>query len=295
MFSVVIPLYNKESSIHKTLFSVLSQSFCGFEIIVIDDGSNDGSLSVVSMFRDSRIRIFTQNNGGPSAARNRGIKEAKGDYIAFIDADDIWSPDYLREMDMLITEYPDAAIYGFNYAMVEKGITHNPSSVDYRGYVKGWESFPFFFWTSSCCCSKKDLLELGGFDERMYYGEDCDMWYRLLLKGGGAIDTRVFAYYNKDDENSLTRRRMPLEKHIPFFIDKYTEERRNNTEFRRFFDEQMVYRLYPYLFDEQYAKVARALSKKLDYSLLKKSMKFRMRHPYSYRFFRIVKERLLSL
>ena len=291
MISVVIPLYNKESCIRKTIDSILSQSFRDFEIVIVDDGSSDGSAKIVSSIPDDRIRLITKVNGGPSSARNRGIEEAKGDYVAFIDADDIWSPDYLKEMVDLMADFPDAVIWGFNYSMIQDGQVKNSVVEEYRGYVsERWDYFPFFFSSSSTCCRRSTLIELGGFDERMVYGEDIDMWFRLLLRGKGVLDTRVLAFYNKDGEDSLTQHRMPLEKHLPFFIDKYAQAREGDPCFRRFFDEQMVYRLYPYLFDKEYKKTACELSKRLDYSLLKNSMKFRMRHPYIYRFMRSLKD-----
>ena len=292
MISVVIPLYNKEDCIKKTLDSVLNQSYKDFEVIVVDDGSTDRSAEIVASITDPRIKLVRQKNGGPSVARNRGVKEATEEYIAFIDADDIWSPEYLKEMTDLLTSFPDAVIWGFNYAEIKNGEAERTETVVFRGYVnERWDSFPFFFCSSSTCCRRTSLLELGGFDERMVYGEDIDMWFRLLLSGKGVLDSRVMAFYYKDGNDSLTQHTMPLEKHLPFFIDKYAKARSENAAFRRFFDEQMVYRLYPYLFDNQYAKKARSLSGELDFSLLKKSMKFRMHHPYTYRFLRRIKER----
>jgi len=90
MFSVVIPLYNKERSVKNTIESVLNQTFQDFEVIVVNDGSTDNSLEVVKSFNDERIRIINQKNSGVSSARNRGIKEAKYEWIAFLDADDLW-------------------------------------------------------------------------------------------------------------------------------------------------------------------------------------------------------------
>lgn len=291
MISIVIPLYNKKDCIRKTMDSVLAQNFKDFEVIVVDDGSIDDSAKVVSSIPDDRIRLITKVNGGPSSARNRGIEEAQGDIISFIDADDVWAPDHLESLTQLISDFPDAVIYGMNYGLVQDGALVQPNTDSYRGYLNGdWNCFPFFFWTSSTCCRKSVLNKVGRFDERMMYGEDCDLWFRLLLEGRGAIDTKVSAFYNKDADDSLTRHSMPLEKHIPFFLDKYAEVRKGNACFRRFFDEQMVYRLYPYLFDSHYRKVARSLAAELDYSQLKKSMQFRMNHPYAYRLLRSLKQ-----
>lgn len=294
MISIVIPLYNKKDCIRKTIDSVLAQSFKDFEVIVVDDGSKDGSAEVVSSIPDTRIRVISKANGGPSSARNRGIEEAKGDIIAFIDADDVWASDHLSALNQLTIDYPDAVIYGMNYGFIENGRMSQTDVVPFRGYLnEGWDCFPFFFWTSSTGCRKKALDKVGRFDERMMYGEDCDLWFRLLLEGRGCVDTKVSAYYNRDVADSLSRNNMPLEKHIPFFLDKYSDARNENACFRRFFDEQMVYRLYPYLFDKEYKKQAYELSRELDYSQLKRSMRFRMVHPYIYRFFRSLKEAVI--
>ena len=96
MISVVIPLYNKEKQVAHTLQSVLRQTFQDFEIVIVDDGSTDHSVEEVEKVRDTRIRLVHQQNAGVSAARNRGISEAKYDLIAFLDADDEWKPEYLE-------------------------------------------------------------------------------------------------------------------------------------------------------------------------------------------------------
>ena len=95
LFSVIIPLYNKQDYITRTINSVLNQTYQNFEIIVVDDGSTDKSLSVVKTIKDKRIKVFSQKNLGVSNARNKGIKQSKGNYIAFLDADDEFLPRYL--------------------------------------------------------------------------------------------------------------------------------------------------------------------------------------------------------
>lgn len=290
MFSVVIPLFNKEDCIAKTLESVLNQSFLDFEVIVVDDGSTDASPKIVSSITDHRVRLITQKNGGPSSARNRGILEAKYEYIAFLDADDLWSPVFLEEMVGLIHRFPDAHCWGFNYSVIKERKAQAPEPEGDSGYIDGKWRFSYFpFCSSSCCCRRSSLIELGCFDERIMYGEDLDMWFRLLLAGRGVMDTRVMAYYNQDVTDSLMQKRIPLEKHLPYFMDKYADARKN-MDFRRYFDEQMVYRLYPYLFDKMYKETAHRLAEKLDFSLLKKSMKFRMEYPYIYRCLRRMKD-----
>ena len=106
MISIVIPLYNKKELIVKTVQSILNQTYHNFEIIIVDDGSTDGSADEVKTIKDSRIRLISQKNSGVASARNRGIKESQGDFVAFIDADDLWSPDYLYTLISLTQNYP---------------------------------------------------------------------------------------------------------------------------------------------------------------------------------------------
>src|SRR5699024_6424946 len=95
MFSIVIPLYNKELSITNTLQSVLNQTFTDFEVVIVNDGSTDNSVEKVEAFNDPRIRLIHQANAGVSAARNKGIEEANYDWISFLDADDLWMENHL--------------------------------------------------------------------------------------------------------------------------------------------------------------------------------------------------------
>ena len=115
MFSIIIPLYNKEASIAQALDSVLAQEYQDFEIVVVDDGSTDGGASVVENYGDARIRLVRQANAGVSAARNRGIEEARGEYVAFLDADDVWMPGFLSEIAALQREFPQCRAQATNY------------------------------------------------------------------------------------------------------------------------------------------------------------------------------------
>jgi len=113
MISVVIPLYNRAQVIEQTVKSVLNQTFDAFEVIIVNDGSTDNSLNVVrDKFTDSRIRIVDQENQGVSVARNRGVKESRYEYIAFLDADDEWDTGFLEKVIEGIEKVPNAAIYG---------------------------------------------------------------------------------------------------------------------------------------------------------------------------------------
>ena len=310
MISVVIPLYNKQSSIVATLQSVLAQTYTDYEVIVVDDGSTDNSAQVVEEFiRASSLsgvpdkvhgfvgcssplafRLIRKENGGVSSARNEGILAAEGEYIAFLDGDDLWHPEYLATLHRLMVDYPDAVIYGIGYTTLNgNNIPSKISSPTKRGEVNDvWNNYPGY-WTGSTCCRKEHLVIVGLFDTRMTHGEDIDMWWRLLLQGNGAYDSTILAYYRQDAENRAMHKVIPLEKHIPYYIEKYASARAENKAFRRFFDREMIYRLYPYLFDKRYRKQARQLAKQMDYSLQKWTMHFRMVCPYLYRIYEKLK------
>ena len=115
MISVVIPLYNKEPIIEKTLKSVLSQDYSDFEVVVVDDGSTDNSVAIVESIGDPRIRLIKQENGGPSKARNTGVKNAKGEWILFLDADDELLPGALRMFYDAINSHPEFNFIDFSW------------------------------------------------------------------------------------------------------------------------------------------------------------------------------------
>lgn len=287
MISVVIPLYNKENSVRATLESVRAQSYQDWECIVVDDGSTDKSREVAEQFKieDFRFKILSQANAGVSAARNAGIMAAKGEYVAFLDGDDLWAPNYLDILAALIADYPDVGLYSIGYEEIDTDeIPPCKTKIEghYRGAANPWTG-KIRLWTGSSSSSRERLIKVGLFDTRMTHGEDIDMWWRLILDGGLVVDTAICAYYRQDTENRAMNKVIPLEKHIPYYIDKYVDARAKNVNFRRFFDEQMIYRLYPYLFDKKYRKEAKMLAQRLDYSQLKFSMQLRMLCPHMYR------------
>lgn len=118
--SVIIPLYNKEKCIERTVQSVLNQTYKDFELIIVDDGSTDNSLRIVQQLQDNRITIYTKPNGGVSSARNFGIEKAHGEYIIFLDADDIMLPDNLKILIELQKKYNTDIVCG-NFYHFRKG------------------------------------------------------------------------------------------------------------------------------------------------------------------------------
>ena len=192
MISVVIPLYNKAQSIRKTLDSVLAQTYKDFEIVVVDDGSTDDSANVAeAVLRECTVygveckgKVIRKANGGVSSARNAGILAAKGEYIAFLDGDDLWHPEYLETLHQLILDYPNASLYGIGCTTINGDkIPEDVTPTTLRGEVEDvWNNYPGY-WTGSSSSSRARRMEIGLFDTRMTHGEDIDMWWRLLLSG----------------------------------------------------------------------------------------------------------------
>jgi len=110
-FSIVIPVYNKENHIKATLESVLNQSFKDFEVIIVNDGSTDGSDTIIKQKSDERIRLYTIENHGVSFARNYGISKARTSFIALLDADDIWYSNHLEDLKNLLKRFPNCGLY----------------------------------------------------------------------------------------------------------------------------------------------------------------------------------------
>ncbi len=212
-FSVIIPLYNKANYIRETLNSVLEQTYKHFQVIIVDDGSTDNSFEIVSEIHDKRISIYRKQNEGVSIARNYGIHKANNKYIAFLDADDIWLPDYLETINGLISKYPQVGIYSTAYKIIyphkeedllyynEKKKTNKEFIIeDYYKSLMNNEMFPL--WTGAICVKKELFNKVGFFPEKIKRGEDLDMWLRLCLVSAIAIYNVSKVLYNKKTENN---------------------------------------------------------------------------------------------
>ena len=205
MISIVIPLYNKKGLITRTLRSVINQTFQDFEIVIVDDGSTDGSVDVVKEINDSRIRIISQENQGVSVARNTGIQEAKSDYVALLDADDEWFPDFLENLIDLIEKYPECQFFASKYELRdEKGgvIPIILNKIPFEGEsgilsnyfeVATCSSPPL--WSSTICFTKEAIRSVGGFPEGIKVGEDLLTWAKLACKYKIVYSLRVLAAY----------------------------------------------------------------------------------------------------
>lgn len=186
LISVVIPVYNKKKSIRNTLLTVLNQVYTDFEVLVLDDGSDDGSIEEINDIADSRLRIISKENTGVSDTRNQGIRESKGEVIAFLDGDDLWDPYYLKRLQAMVLKYPDCGLYMQNSVDIpatEANTVRGDTVEKEIQRFDNWEHYFYYrnFKTSALSVNRKIALQLGGFDRTLTIGEDLDFWFRILL------------------------------------------------------------------------------------------------------------------
>lgn len=228
--SVVIPLYNKEEAVETTLRSVLRQTRAPDEVIVVDDGSTDGSVEVVRRVMESEradipIRLITQQNAGVSIARNRGAAEAKSDYIAFIDADDEWLPGCASEMHRLAQSFPDATVLTVLLAKPtpDGGLRPEMSALPlgYFGelpsplesYRKGYG----IIHSSSVAVRRDGWQRSGGFPAGARTGEDICCWLKLLMCERVAHSGRALSIW-RDEHSGVEERKGVLPHHFAYFL-----------------------------------------------------------------------------
>jgi len=238
-FSVIIPLYNKERFVEKTLKSVLAQSFTDFELIIINDGSTDKSAEIVTGFKDERIRYFSEDNQGVSAARNFGITKAASKFITFLDADDYWYPDFLQEMFRNIGRFPEQKIFtaAIEIEMPEK-IFPAQYSVEKKSEPQHLDYFESSSKTTiictSCAVFHKSIFEkVGDFDTQIRSGQDTDLWIRMGLIFKVVFSSKILARYVYDSQ-SLSKNVAYLTQKLNF--SKFSEAEKDNPALKKFLD-----------------------------------------------------------
>lgn len=215
MISIIIPLYNKADSIKDTIKSIQRQTYSNYEIIVVDDGSTDNSYNVVSKIKEPRLRIVRQLNQGVSAARNRGVKEANADFVAFLDADDEWKEDYLYEQVKLIETFSDCGIFACGYEYknetgaivptVIRGLKFNTNHGILENYFEVASISAPPVWTSAVIVKRECFIKVGGFKVGVYTGEDLLLWAKLASEFKIAYNKANLAYYNLPSTGTLRK------------------------------------------------------------------------------------------
>ena len=199
--SVIIPAYNAENTIVETIISLQKQTLQDIEILVIDDGSKDKTVDVVQQLTDPRIQVFIYPNGGVSVARNRGIEKAKGEFIAFVDSDDLWTEDKLELQLAALEQHPDAsAVYSWTVNMMDNGKS--------LSFVQGGEStlegniYPdlllgHFIGNASNVLVRRDVIDVvGGYEPNLEFS-DWDFCLRVAAKFNFAVVPKPQILYRK--------------------------------------------------------------------------------------------------
>ena len=217
MFSIVMPLYNKEQSCPRAINSIRNQTFSDWELIIVNDGSSDNSLTVAKEAAqgDPRIRFIDQPNGGVSVARNNGIKAAKHEHIAFLDADDAWRHAYLEIMSRVVKDHPDYLWWGSRVTAVEgdremQRLIQKEDAAEYQWDPEKVEVVSYFeasvfvpcVQMGSIIMNKSAILDIGGFPEGVRFGEDVDTCARLALKSKLPLYQQALTYWIMGAENS---------------------------------------------------------------------------------------------
>lgn len=209
--SVIIPLYNKAPYLRRAIDSVVAQTFADFELIVVDDGSTDGGGALVNSYPGGRARLITQANAGPGAARNRGLREARGEFVAFLDADDEWLPEYLEEGVRLLDAHAGAASATTGYFVHPPGASRETMWRS-RGLTEGplrlaadappMLAVHMLAYMSPCTTVARAevVRRWGGFysRERCLYAEDAHLWLKVLLNEEVVFGFRPLARFHQE-------------------------------------------------------------------------------------------------
>lgn len=254
-FSVIVPLYNKENYVENTLKSVLNQIFTDYEVLIINDCSTDKSVEKTTPFLSEKITIIHHHkNKGLSASRNTGIKNAKSDYVVFLDADDLWKPSFLETIKSLIDNFKDASLFATNYEEIyanKKTISPilNLNKNSKKGIINDFFEVNLkqpMYCPSSLCVRKKAIETIGFYDETITYSEDVDFNIRANLMFKLAYSSEILVQGIKLDSNRITNKGMKGKK-IPD-LDNYEKIGIQNKSLKKYLD------INRYMFANNYKK-----------------------------------------
>ncbi|MBW4451151.1 MAG: glycosyltransferase family 2 protein [Spirirestis rafaelensis WJT71-NPBG6] len=206
--SIIVPAYNAEHTILETIKSVHEQTFSDFEIIVINDGSTDRTLEILNTIADSRLKVFSYKNGGLPVARNRGIAHATGEFIAFLDADDLWSPDKLELQLTALQQHPEAGVaYSWTLFMDEQGKSLHPDEpIFFEGNVYDKLLLKNFLASGSNPLIRKQAIEsVGEFYPPAGGSADWDYWLRLAARWDFVVVPKPQIFYRQSSSSMSSK------------------------------------------------------------------------------------------
>jgi glycosyltransferase involved in cell wall biosynthesis len=225
------------------LKSVLNQSFEDYEIIVINDGSTDQSAELVKSFKSEKIKLFSQENLGASVARNNAVKLSKGQYLAFIDADDVWKNDHLECIHQSIITFPDCGLYATNYLIKHNKKYTAPAKLNIELTTNSPFKLKNFFkaslkdtivWTSASCIEKSKFEAYGMFNPNYLSGQDLDLWIRIAINEPIVFHPKHTMIYNRSIENSLCK--IEANEARFFLFNSFKKYEKNNPSIKEYLD-----------------------------------------------------------
>lgn len=283
-FSVIIPLYNKEKYILNTLNTVINQTFTDFEIIIINDGSTDNSFNIASKIENNRIQIFTQKNQGAAVSRNNGIKKASGQYIALLDADDLWYPNHLKALKKQIDLFPNAGLYCNNYEVyytpkfkqnAHFNFKYDETCLIVKDFFKA-SIINCIAWTSAVAFSKNTFNTIGGFDPYLKTAQDIDLWIRIALKHSVSFNPETTMSYKLYIDESLSKNEFNTIRY--HFINKFLEQEKINSSLKLYLDKNRYALAMRCKTNNEY-KIYEKLKKEINYSNLNFKQKTLLKLP----------------
>jgi glycosyltransferase involved in cell wall biosynthesis len=227
-FSIIIPTYNRALFLKIAVESVLQQSFKDFELIIVDDGSTDSTRKIIEeyMGQSTKIKYGYQQNMGPAAARNRGLKEARGDYICFLDSDDRFRNDKLEITYQYIKKYTQYKIFHTQEIWYRKGklLPHKKYHQKPEGFVFGQALKLCCISISTCCVKKEVFFDIGLFDEDLPVCEDYDFWLRVTAKYPVKLIPKFLTIKEGGHPDQQSKRYPALDKYRIYAIKKILEK-----------------------------------------------------------------------
>jgi glycosyltransferase involved in cell wall biosynthesis len=225
LFSVIVPTYNRLQFLRTALASIWRQTFTDYEIIVVDDGSTDDTWNWLQGLQ-SRIRVFRQDNLGPSSARNLAASHAQGDYLAFLDSDDFWVPSALDSYAVALRKHGNAALVRaswieFTGTPPSEQFTSGPVRVlAYRDYFQAGEERGIYVGAGLIAVRRDYFLDVGGFDRALKFAEDHDLALRLGERKGCLVVESPCQVVYRRHESSLTHNMNNAIKGVRALLDR---------------------------------------------------------------------------
>ena len=229
MVSIVIPTYNREKVIVNSISSVLDQSYQDIELIVVDDGSTDNTEGVIRNISDPRVRYIRQNNQGACAARNLGITESKGEYVAFQDSDDVWKPDKLQKQMQIMIDHPEVDIVSCKTICERIGGTSFISLNNQPGGILTRETGPYGISTQTLLVRKR-VFERTLFDTNVTRYQDLDFMLCAMKNGFSVFVVPEILVERHHEANSISNHPERIYSMTQYFQKKHPDVMNNNKQ-----------------------------------------------------------------